>query len=141
MNFCLIFRHFLVLFITKICQLTPTFLFIILLHIGYRAIFGNFVKSLLYFYSFWKKRGANVKWMKNIERNISCQIFNCLYLKNKHTDPSFSLLFKFLYSIYNTEKSFIKIDILKQSSEHPLSNHILFLSVPKTLWSIGRDWL
>ena len=55
------------------------YFFIILLHIVQKAIFENAIKSLYYFHIFLKKKGANLKCMKRLERMISRRIFNGLY--------------------------------------------------------------
>lgn len=76
--------------------------------------------------SFERIKDANVKYMTNLERIISCQIVigKYIYFKNKLTDISFSSAFlvtSFIYMYYQwfIQVFFFKLALLKQSSKHP----------------------
>lgn len=74
--------------------------------------------------SFERIKDANVKYMTNLERITSRQMFICkyMYFKNKLTDISFSSAFlvtSFIYYQWFIQVCFFKLALLKQSSKHP----------------------
>lgn len=69
------------------CPLTRTFSHTLITYSLKSHLWKSF--KFLLFLSFLKEKDANVKYKKNLERIIVRNIFNGLYLENKHTNPLF----------------------------------------------------